>query len=186
MGLKAYFLPQVRSRMTGIPVMDLLTSTINNLGVALPWSKATSFFSTLPAEFKVQPVIAAVDCVSDKCNRLKVYVRTQATHLSALCNMFTLGGQLKGPAIDSTLAKLRQIWGCLFGSISDMTPVKHKPSNIGPTGFLFYYEMNLGNALPIPKIYIPVARLLESDAHVARVVSEFVGSSYCDDVQSVL
>ena len=186
MGLKAYLLPQIRSQMTGIPVMDILTSTINDLGMGLPWSKAALFFSTLPVEFEVQPVIAAVDCVSDADNRFKVYMRTQATHLSALCDMLTLGGQLNGPAIDSTLARLREIWYALFGSISDMTPVKHKRSNVGPTGFLFYYEMALGNSFPIPKIYIPAARFLESDVHVARVMSQFVGSNYCDDVQSLL
>lgn len=186
MGLKAYFLPQVRSKVTGVPVMDILTHTINDLGMATPWSKATSYFSTLPVEFNIQPVIAAVDCVADADNRFKVYVRTQATHLSALCDMLTLGGQLKGPAIDATLAKLRDLWHALFGPISDETPVKNKRTNIGPTGFLFYYEMALGSSSPIPKIYIPAARFLESDAHVAQVMSQFVGSSYCDDIRSLL
>lgn len=186
MGLKAYFLPQIRSQVTGVPVKDILNSTINDLGMALPWSKATSHFATLPTEFNVQPVIAAVDCVSDADNRFKVYVRTQATHLSALCDMITLGGQLKGPAIDDTLAKLRDLWHALFGPISDDAPVKHKRSNIGPTGFLFYYEMAVGSSSPIPKIYVPAARFLESDAHVAEVISQFVGRSYCDDVQTLL
>jgi DMATS type aromatic prenyltransferase len=186
MGLKAYLLPQVRSQMTGIPAMDILTSMINDLGMGLSWSKATLYFSSLPVEFKVQPVIAAVDCVPDTNNRFKVYIRTQATHLSALCDMLTLGGQLKRPAIDSTLSKLREIWYALFGSISDMTSVKHKKSNTGPTGFLFYYEMALGSSSPIPKIYIPAARFLESDALVARVMSQFVGSNYCNDIQSIL
>lgn len=186
MGLKAYFVPQVRSKLTGIPVMDILTSTINDLGMGLPWSKATSYFSRLPAEYNVQPAIAAVDCVSDAENRFKVYVRTQATHLSALCDMLTLGGQLKGPAIDATVTKLRDIWRALFGPISEDTPVQHKRSNAGPTGFLFYYEMALGSSSPIPKIYIPAARFLESDAHVSQVVSQFVGSSYYEDVRSLL
>ena len=186
MGLKAYFLPQVRSQVTGVPVMDILTPTINDLGMGLSWSKATSYFSTLPAEFDVQPVIAAVDCVRDVDNRFKVYVRTQATHLSALCDMLTLGGQLNGPAIDATLAQLRELWRAIFGSISDETPVQHKKSNTGPKGFLFYYEMSIGSSSPIPKIYIPAARFLESDVHVARVMSQFVGSSYCDDVRSLL
>jgi len=186
MGLKAYFILQVKSQVTGVPAIDIVTSTIDDLCMGLPWSKATSYFSTLPTEFDIQPVIAAVDCVSDADNRFKVYVRTQATHLSALCDMLTLGGQLKGSAIDATLTKLRELWRALFGHISDETPVKHKWSNVGPTGFLFYYEMAIGNASPIPKIYIPTARFLESDAHVAKVVSQFVGSSYYDDVQSLL
>ena len=186
MGLKAYFLPQLRSQVTGVPVMDILTPTIDSLGMALPWSKVTSHISTLPAEFDVQPMIAAVDCVSDADNRFKVYVRTQATHLSALCDMITLGGQLQGPAVDATLTQLRKLWRALFGPISDDTPVKHKRSNKGPTGFLFYYEMAIGSPSPIPKIYIPAARFLESDAHVARVMSQFVGSSYCDDVRTLL
>ena len=186
MALKTYFLPHIRSQMTGVPVMDLVTSTINDLGMAFPWSKATSYFATLPAELKVQPTIVAVDCVSDTNNRFKVYVRTQATNLSALCDMLTLGGQLEGPAIDATVNTLRDLWHALFGPISDETPVKHKRSNNGPTGFLFYYEMAIGSAFPIPKIYIPAARFSDSDAHVARVVSQFVGSSYCDDIRSLL
>lgn len=186
LGLKAYFLPEVRSKMTGIPVMDIITSAINDLGMGIPWSRATSYFSTLPKEFKIQGVIAAVDCVPDAENRFKVYVRTQATHLSALCDMLTLGGQLKGSAIDSTLEKLREIWHALFGPISDDTRVEHKQPNAGPTGFLFYYEMALGNPFPIPKIYIPAARFLDSDAHVAQVISEFVGSCYYDDLKLLL
>ena len=166
--------------------MALLTSTINELGMGVAWSKATEYFSTLPTKFNVQPMIAAVDCVADAENQFKVYVRTQATHLSALCDMLTLGGQLESPAIDATLAKLRDIWRALFGPISDETPVKHKRSNTGPTGVLFCYEMALGSSSPIPEIYIPTARFLESDAHVAQVISQFVGSSYCDDVRSLL
>jgi DMATS type aromatic prenyltransferase len=114
MGLKAYFLPQLRSQLTGVPVTDILTSTIDSLGMALPWSKVTSHISTLPAEFDVKPVIAAVDCVSDADNRFKVYVRTQATHLSALRDMITLGGQLQGPAVDATLAQLQKLWHASF------------------------------------------------------------------------
>ena len=111
----------------------------------------------------------------------------EATHLSALCDMITLGGQLEGLAIDATLAKLRELWSALFGPISDKTPVQQKQrrSNVGPSGFLFYYEMALGNTSPISKIYIPAARFLESDGRVARVMSQFIGSSYCDDVQSL-
>ena len=185
-GLKAYFFPSVRSKMTGTPAMDMLTSTISNLGMSLPWSKATAYFSTLPQEYKIEPVIAAVDCVSAAENRFKVYVRTQATHLSALCGMITLGGQLDGPAIDVTLATLRELWRALFGPISDEAPVQQHQSSKGPSGFLFYYEMALGSSSPIPKMYIPAARFLESDGHVARVMSQFVGRSYTDDIQSLL
>lgn len=184
MGLKAYFLPQLRSQVTGSPVMDIVTETIVSLGLELPWSKATSYFSTLPDEFKIEPVIAAVDCVTDLKNRFKVYVRTQATHLSALCDMLTLGGQLKGPAIDATLDILRELWCELFGPISEDTPVKHKATNKGPTGFLFYYEMALGNPSLIPKIYIPAARFLDNDAHVVRVMSQFVPKNYEDSIRS--
>ena len=186
MRLKAYFLPQVRSQVTGVPVMDILTSTISDLGMGLTWSKATSYFSTLPTEFNVQPVVAAVDCVADVDNRFKVYVRTQATHLSALCDMLTLGGQLNDPALNNTLAELREIWCALFGPILDETPVKHSQFNTGPTGFLFCYEMAIDSSSLIPEIYIPAARFLESDAHVAQVISRFVGSSYCDDVLTLL
>ena len=186
MSLKAYFIPRVRSQVAKVSAMDIVTSTVKDLGMSVPWSKATSYFSTLPTEFNIQPVIAAVDCVADADNRFKVYVRTQATHLAALCDMLTLGGQLKGPAIDATLTKLRAIWRALFGPISDETSVKHKRSNTGPTGFLFYYEMAIGSSFPIPKIYIPAARFLDSDAHVARAMSRFVGCGYSNDIRLLL
>ena len=94
--------------------MDILASTSSDLSMGLPWSKATSYFSIMPAEFNVQPMIAAVDCVTGAENKFKVYVRTQATHLSALCDMLTLGGQLQDPAVDATLTKLRDFWRALF------------------------------------------------------------------------
>jgi len=73
MGLKAYFIPRVRSRVTRVPAMDIVTYMINDLGMSLPWSKAMPYFFTLPTEFNVQPVIAAVDCVADADNRFKIY-----------------------------------------------------------------------------------------------------------------
>ena len=100
--------------------------------------------------------------------------------------MITLGGRLQGPATDTILAKPREPWHAPFGPIPDETLVKQKQSNKGPTGFLFYYEMALGSSSPIPKIYIPAARFLESDGHAARVMSQFVGSGHCNDVQSLL
>ena len=54
--------------------MDIITPTVNDLGMGIPWSRATSYFSTLPSQFNVQPVIAAVNCVPNPQNRLKVYV----------------------------------------------------------------------------------------------------------------
>ena len=33
--------------MTGVPAMDILTRMIGDLGMALPWSKATTYFSAL-------------------------------------------------------------------------------------------------------------------------------------------
>ena len=175
--------------MTGVPVKEILTCTVNELGMGVPWSKAISYFDTLPAEFNVQPVIAAVDCVPDASNRFKVYVRTQATNLSALCDMLTLGGQLKGLATDATLAKLRELWCALFGPISDETSVKQRQSATNPnapTGFLFYYEMALANPSLVPKIYIPVCRFLKDDAHVAQVMSRLVGLDYGKDIRSLL
>ena len=159
--------------------------SINDLGMGFAWSKVTSYFSTLPAELKVQSTIVVIGCVSDANNRFKVYVRTQAAHLFALCDMLALGGRLKGPAIDA-IASFRDIWHAVFGPISDETPVKHKRSNTGPTGFLFYYEMAISSFYPIPKTCIPAARLLKSDAHVTRLISHLVGSSYCKDVLSLL
>lgn len=164
--------------MTSVPVVDTVTPMIGNLGMSLQWSRATSYFSTLPMESDIQPVMAAVDCVPDAENRFKVYIRTQATHLSALCDMFALGGELNGPAIDATLPRLREFWCALFGSISDETPVQRKTSSIGPTGFFSCYEMAIGKPRIIPKIYISVARFPQSDAHVAQVMSRFVGSPH--------
>jgi DMATS type aromatic prenyltransferase len=175
MGPKVYFLPQVRAKVTNTPVMDLLTRAIEGLHLDVPWSKATSYFATLPAGYG-EPAIAAVDCVPDTQNRFKVYVRTLTTHLSVLCDMLTLRGKLEGPTIDATLAELRKLWRELFGPASDDTPVKQKQSDTGPTGFLFYYETAPGNCSPIPKIYIPAARFLESDEHAAQVLSNSLGA----------
>ena len=188
MSLKAYFIPKVRSLVDKVSAMDIITPTVKNLGMEIPWSKATSFFHGLPEKYNVQPVIVAVDCVPGPRNRLKVYVRTQATHLSALCDMLTLGGQLDGLAIDATLAKLRKIWHALFGNVPDDLPVQQKKrSNLDPpTGFLFYYEMSPNNHSPIPKIYIPAARFLKNDEHVAQVMSKFLGDSYHGDVKTLL
>lgn len=184
MGLKTYHLPEVEAKTTGRTAMELVTSTAEKLKVAVPWRTVTDFINTLPHEYNVAPTIVAVDCVKPSQNRFKVYVRTRATHFSALLDMLTLGGQLQGPAIDATLETVRDIWHGLFGDIDDEESIRQY--NSGPAGFLFYYEMAPGRSAPIPKIYIPTGRFCQDDEQVASVMARYVDDEYTRDVQNLL
>jgi hypothetical protein len=46
--------------------------------------KSNAYLSTLPQDYKIEPVIAAVDYVSATKNCFKVYIRQRATRLPAL------------------------------------------------------------------------------------------------------
>lgn len=202
--LKAYFLPETKSAITGISKATLVTQCIEELAtrsssdLLTPWLRVRKFFKTLPLSLRPNINIVAVDCVSSKHNRVKVYCRSPSATLSNLRRFITLGRshQSNIPLSTSTstafptahsdsdssplsrgLRQITLLWYLLFPEMAssefDNTEPTMKDPSHPTTGLLFYYELRGGHSEPFPKVYIPVRHLCPNDKHVVKALTQF-------------
>lgn len=176
--MKAYFLPHLRSKSLGISRKDLVTDFMKIVHLEDPWSKVVQYLqSPSGLSHKAYVEIVAVDCVAPSKNRVKVYIRTQASSLDSIIDLMTLGGMLSNPSVLSTIETVRHLWRLLFGDIQDNMPVPSSTPGRVAYGFLVYFEMALGVADPAPKVYIPVIRYCRNDGQIAEALAQYYGET---------
>lgn len=164
------------------------------LGLDHPWAMVISFIATLPDHNCTTPEIVSVDCVEPIKNRVKVYLRTQASSLNDIINLMTLGGELSSPSISSTIDTLRHLWLLLFGPVGDSISIPSKTPDHYASGFVVYFEMALGRTVPVPKVYIPVRHYCRNDEEISKSLAQYyreigipsIGDRYLSDMQNIL
>ncbi|KAJ7483256.1 aromatic prenyltransferase [Mycena latifolia] len=170
---KAYFLPHIRSKSTGISPSALVTECMINLGLETPWRTVREFIETLPHDLEVIPEIVSVDCLESSKNRAKVYLRTSAASLATISEIMTLGSTLTDPVVSETVCTLGRLWRLLFPTAGDTTTIPSRNSDHYASGFVVYFEMTLGSSLPLPKVYIPVRHYCKDDQFIAEALSSY-------------
>ncbi|KAF8174909.1 tryptophan dimethylallyltransferase-domain-containing protein [Pholiota molesta] len=165
------------------------------LGLGDPWSVLASYIGTQsPERGRLISDIVAVDCVAPSRNRAKVYVRTADRTFKTIEQHITLGGLLSGDeSVRGTVNMLRTLWGFFFPGIGEDEPLPIQHPKMGEwPGFLIYYEMTPGSAMPFPKVYIPVRQYCPSDAFIAEAVSMYltgrnlsIGKNYVANIQQL-
>ncbi|KAF7332998.1 putative dimethyl allyl transferase [Mycena venus] len=192
---KVYFLPYVRAALEGVSDFSLVNNCMSELGLEDSWGMAYSHIQSIAEISRPTIAMVAVDCIEPSRNRAKVYVRTQgSTSFSDIVELLTLGGKISDSHVVQTVAAMRHLWRLLFPGVGDDTPLSSKRGpEYYPTGFLIYYEMALGRAVPIPKVYIPVRHYCDSDSHVAAALSQYfkdiklqeIGERYEEDLKQM-
>lgn len=194
---KGYFWPQLRSRLTGVSTTDLISNCVERLGLAEQWKLIARYINT-PAGSSTSPEFVAVDTVEASRNRLKVYSRCSATHLSGVVSAMTLGDHpalVNNPGIQHAIANVTHLWRLMFGQDAvdnDVSQISHH--SIYTKGVVIYYDLTPGRAIPMPKVYIPVRHYAKNDAHVCEVMSQYYreigfiksGSTYQETVEKAL
>ncbi|KAJ7704932.1 tryptophan dimethylallyltransferase-domain-containing protein [Mycena rosella] len=170
---KAYFLPHIRSKSTGIPSYTLVADCMQNLGLETPWRTVHEFIQTLPQDIEATPEIVSVDCLEPSKNRAKVYMRTNAASLATISEIMTLGSALTDPVVTDTVRTLERLWRLLFPNAADTTSIPSRNSHHYANGFVVYFEMTLGSPFPLPKVYIPVRHYCKDDRFVAEAISSY-------------
>lgn len=192
---KVYFLPYVRASLEGIADFSLVKACMSEIGVQDSWEMAASYIQSMPELIRPTVAMVAVDCVEPSKNRAKVYVRTHSSSFNDIADLLTLGGKISDEYVAHTLSAMRHLWHLLFPGVGYNTPLTSKRGpEYYPTGFLIYYEMALGRAIPIPKIYIPVRHYCDSDSKIARALSQYfkdvglkeIGGRYEADLKKIL
>ncbi|KAJ6544420.1 aromatic prenyltransferase, partial [Mycena capillaripes] len=191
---KVYFLPYVRAAIEGFSDYSLVNTCMSELGVADSWGMASSYIESLPELTRPTIAMVAVDCLQPSKNRAKVYIRTQSSSYNDIVELLTLGGKISDEYVAETLSAMRHLWRLVFPGVEDGMPLSSKRGpEYYPTGFLIYYEMAIGRAIPIPKVYIPVRHYCDSDAHIASALAQYfkdiklteVGERYETDLQHI-
>ena len=98
--------------------MELITRCVTEMDLGSQWHYVTAYLQS-KTDMESVPEIVAVDCVKKSENRAKVYIRTAASSLNQLIELFTLGGLLRDPTVLETVTYIRKAWGLLFGDIDD-------------------------------------------------------------------
>ncbi|OJJ45036.1 hypothetical protein ASPZODRAFT_17950 [Penicilliopsis zonata CBS 506.65] len=184
--MKAYFIPQLRSILTGETEIKLICNAIKALD--LPDEKMTAtpssplFTSALTMletylaidETKLRAECLAFDCIDPSQSRLKIYLRSRHTSLRSAQDVFTLGGRLTGPNIDAGLSVLCELWGLLFDLPRDHKDDDPLPlNNHRSAGILFNAELRPGKPTPEIQVYLPVRHYARTDLAVAEGLATY-------------
>jgi tryptophan 7-dimethylallyltransferase len=110
----------------------------------------------------------------------------------------TLGGHpaiANHPGIKHAIANVTSLWRLMFGqdAVDNDLSLTSKNS-VYTKGFVVYYDLTPGRAIPMPKLYIPVRHYATSDAHVCQVMSQYYrdigfiksGSTYQETIERAL
>ncbi|EEB92454.1 hypothetical protein MPER_09030 [Moniliophthora perniciosa FA553] len=176
-GTKFYFFPMIRATETGVSGIQLVSQCMARLGVERQWQSVADFVESHP-QYKVYPEMVGIEGVAPTRNRVKVYLRLHPDHGSLTDTIYytTLGGRLNGDnGVSETIAALRVLWKLMFPDVEDDEVVRLKRP--GSKGMLVYFEMGLDRKGVIPKVYIPVYRYCQSDAQIARAITEYYRST---------
>ncbi|KAI3614837.1 tryptophan dimethylallyltransferase [Moniliophthora roreri] len=174
---KFYFYPKVRATETGVGGMQLISQCMGRLGVGGQWKSVVDFVESHP-QYGIHPESVGIEGVAPTRSRVKVYLRLHPDHSSLTDTIYctTLGGRLNGDnAVSETIAALRVLWKLIFPGIGDdEAPQLKRPEQ---KGMLVYFEMGLDRKSVIPKVYVPIYRYCQSDAQVARAITEYYRST---------
>ena len=171
--VKAYFLPMLKSLDTNEPRLDLLSRTIQTLNQGAvkftAFNSLLEFMKTDDLGSQLEIELVAVDCVKPEDARIKIYVRSPFTNFNDMSSVLTLNGQITPPRPDSSLDDLRDLWRLTLGLDEDFDPLKDLPTAHHFTAGMFYcFSARCGDALPVPKLHIPVKHYGRNDASVTQ------------------
>jgi DMATS type aromatic prenyltransferase len=159
---KAYFYPEHKTRVTGIPMARLVFDAIRKLKESESFSGALDKLEDFLAPcFKnktedqsvntAEIFIVAIDYLVPSKSRIKLYVGETRVSFTRVRDLWTLGGVLDDPTTLKGLAILEGIWNVFEMSDSQSSL---KDFECLPLGF--NYEFSPGKSSPRPQLYIPL------------------------------
>lgn len=182
--LKSYFqppfaIPNAPSSILNCPVhvgdpdFSPLRTLVAQLHPSLvaPFDVMLEYFDSVKPPRRPLLHMLALDVVPSAKNRLKIYVQTRdgmGLSWNDVHRNMTMGGRIAGPEIETTMARLEDLWNHLFpGTDSSSGKELEMQTSIAaglldhseehpPGGLGYYYELSPGNVTVMPKIYFPV------------------------------
>ena len=178
--LKAYFLPAFKAAEVGKPTWDVILDAIQSLpgysnSVFPGLLVLQDFLSNNIQDPALVAELFAIDCVAPPQSRLKIYMRSTATHFGSVRNIMTLGGIYEDSDLDRGVGELRKLWNLVFSPDPEMTEDEQLKANRHRTaGILYYFEIMPTNGRPNVKIYLPVRHYGHNDLSIAEGLKTYL------------
>ncbi|CRG87518.1 hypothetical protein PISL3812_04536 [Talaromyces islandicus] len=173
---KVYFFPKFRAKACRLSNLDVLFQAMRTAPHVTEGNfKAGDIFHVFCSSVsnkRLEYEMLAIDLIDPLRSRLKIYFRSRETTFNSVINIMTLGGRIRSPKLYEGLVDLHGLWNALFGVSAaldqPLREVEHRTS-----GMLYNVEFRLGDALPVPKIYLPVRHYSTSDEAVIRGLNDY-------------
>ncbi|OQE14600.1 hypothetical protein PENSTE_c034G09660 [Penicillium steckii] len=167
--LKSYFLPAIRSELTGIEPQKIIFDGIRKLG-----SKNENFNCAvdilekwmIPANGRLMEYWDTVsyDALDAEKARIKVYTGIFVDSLKRVCDIFTLGGLLEGDDIDKGIEFVKILWRDLVDLEPSSSQLKHCMQ--------WVWEIRSDVRYPVPKLYFSAGEI--EDHYVSDAVAKIL------------
>lgn len=189
LAVKCYFAPK-KLGQTGPMALESWASAVRSLAPSNETlEKVVRFLETNPEGVTCTPFMLAIDLVKPSESRVKFYVQTPHTNFDSVRTIMTMGGQIKG--VDHALEELNSLIKHVVDVDSDFPSSEEIPisAQYNPSakdnfvdlpillqGYLYYFDIAPGSALPDIKFYIPIRRYGGDDLKVAKGISHWMES----------
>ncbi|KAI0147389.1 dimethylallyl tryptophan synthase GliD1 [Xylariaceae sp. FL1272] len=204
LSLKTYFLPRRLGQTEGQIPLAQWEESLAKLDPNNPARAALNLFLEGNDEGKLlSPFMLAVDDVAPSESRLKFYFQTPHTSFASVREIMTFGGRISVP--ETSMQDLRNLIVAITGIEEDFPDSKEVPcaAEYDPvakdnfvelpillSGYLYYFDIAPGAALPDIKFYCPVRRYGRDDLSLAQATVEWMNShkrvGYGDQYLSML
>lgn len=172
---KVYFFPKMRATALGQSNLEVIMQAIHTIpGVSNEDLEACAVFRDFasdPVNKGLQYEMLAIDLISLKKSRFKIYVRCRDTSFNSVINIMTMGGRIRNSKLYSGLVDIHQLWKGLFGARPLDQPLDHNSHRTA--GMIYNVEFRLGDTVPVTKIYLPVRHYSTSDAAVIQGLNDY-------------
>jgi len=198
MAFKTYFFGR-KVGQPGLLPLDQWEDAIKQVNPTSASRTALLDFTANHPEGKLlKPFSIGVDNVAPSKSRLKWYFHTPHTSFKSVRDIMTLGGRIATPHMDQQLEDLHDLIKAIVGLPADFSEDSEVPP--GPTfgssttdtfgelssllcGYLYYFDIAPGNALPDVKIFVPTRYYGPDDLSQAHGIMSWMESrgrgAYC-------
>ncbi|KAL4942701.1 hypothetical protein BDV06DRAFT_235235 [Aspergillus oleicola] len=204
LSLKTYFVPRRVGQADGMLPMAQWEDSIGQLIPSCPSRTAMhDFLESSPEGSFLKPYMLAVDNVRPENSRLKLYFQTPHTSFASVREIMTLGGRI--PVPEWQLHDLCTLLLAVSGLDPDFPddqevpcPEHYDPSAVDNfkelpillSGYLYYFDIAPGPAVPGIKLYTPVRRYGPDDRALAKGTTKWMEThgrgEYCQRYMTML
>ncbi|KAL4993017.1 tryptophan dimethylallyltransferase-domain-containing protein, partial [Aspergillus recurvatus] len=201
--MKTYFVPRRLGQSDTLPMAEWEEAISQLVPDCASRAAMHDFLESSPEGRMLKPYMVAVDNVSPDRSRLKLYFHTPHTSFASVREIMTLGGRVAVP--EAQLQELRTLISAVSGLATDFPESQEVPcsEDYHPSarenfaemsmllaGYIYYFDIAPGRALPDIKFYTPVRRYGPDDAALAEGITGWMAAQnrgqYCQRYKSML